>query len=61
MSEWIKFNGGKRPVPASQAVIVRFRCDPSTSGPNRANRWIWRHNQGDYDIIAYRIVSEESK
>lgn len=57
MSEWIEWKGGEQPMEDSMNVKIRWRSgfEPG-SGP--AYVWSWSHQNGPYDIIAYRIIKE---
>ena len=55
---WIEWPGGfSSPVPNGPLVEIRFRNGYEDSDYYGAN-WNWRHNSGQGDIVAYRIVKE---
>lgn len=63
MSEWIAWNGGKRPVDRDCRVDIKYReddtsCNCTPSGLTAKN-YAWLHDGGDDDIIAYRILSQQ--
>jgi hypothetical protein len=51
-SDWIGWFGGVMPVPAHQAVRVRFRNGIESVGV--AGHLDWGHNDNPYDIVTYR-------
>lgn len=55
MSEWIKWKGGKRPVPGDTRVEVRIRA--GTLGCDAAKAFWWDHRDATSDIVEYRVVS----
>lgn len=55
---WIEWPGGfYSPVPNGPLVEVRFRSGEGSTDRFGAD-WNWRHNSGQGDIVAYRIVKE---
>lgn len=62
MSEWIEWSGGECPVPPGTVVEVRFRNGNSDPDSNAEWwDWRWRGREGEYDIVAYRVISEKPK
>lgn len=70
MSEWIKWDGGERPVPPETIVEVELRSGDKigSSGALTAQDWDrspdfpddppqWEHHGFPDDIIAYRVLS----
>jgi hypothetical protein len=65
MSEgnWIKWEGGKCPVPADAQVAVRLRgCGDRDDITLRAGDLVWAHRThgafpGRGDILAYRLAT----
>lgn len=62
MSDWIKHDGGKRPVEPTTRVVVKHRSGETSDsyvGSNKsdeAKEWAWHHNGDPGDIIAYRLA-----
>jgi hypothetical protein len=54
MTDWIDWNGGECPVPEGTLVDVRF-VNGVVSKRSGAEGWGWRHEEGDYNIAAYRV------
>ena len=55
---WIKWDGGKRPVPPETMVEVKLRSwDYGTV--RCANKYLWCHRYGGADIVEYRTVTEQ--
>lgn len=55
---WIKWEGGERPLPKTQAVEVEFRCG-KRNDMCIAGTWAWgwnREGRHSHDIVAYRII-----
>ena len=61
-SPWIKWHGGKCPVPRDLNVMVKLRCG-ALGREERAGRYVWSHEgeDDDGDIVEYRIVTEQSE
>lgn len=57
MSEWIRWNGGICPVQKETVVDVRWR-DGGLGLGKCSDFWAWDHQNGPYDIVAYRIIKE---
>ena len=55
---WIKWGGGKCPVPPETMVKVKFRRGDSTS-EHPASDYCWRHYGDDHDTVEYRTVTEQ--
>lgn len=56
--EWMRWEGGKRPVHADVMIKVRYRGDcapPKHYMP--AGEFAWWHDGECDDIIAYRVAS----
>jgi len=51
---WIKWNGGECPVDAETLVKIEWRNGNTALG--RAYHFLWMHDDGYDDIIAYRII-----
>lgn len=62
MQNWIKWDGGKRPVSGEIKVNVKFRGGGDSYGPAHLYRWFFAQESSYYypdcDIIAYRIIPE---
>ena len=62
MTDWIRWDGGERPVPMSTLVEVRYRN--SVLSPIRTARHRmalqWDHEGRHDDIVAYRVITEET-
>jgi len=64
-TDWIEWAGGECPVHPNDFLQVQFRCESrekaSQDEPEIADdgrfRFIWTHDLGSHDIIAYRVVS----
>lgn len=56
--EWIQWGGGECPVGRDTQVDVKF--SGAWGGIRRAGCLFWSHDCGDSDIIAYRIIPENS-
>lgn len=63
MSDWIKWEGGERPVHKNTLVEVKLRCGEIRKGSD----WVaasWhhkgehKHHLDDYDVVAYRLVGQ---
>lgn len=59
--EWIKWAGGDCPVPADTLVDVRIGAiGEPIEETDCAENWLWKHTldavNGDYHIVAYRVV-----
>lgn len=62
--KWHGWNGGECPVHPKSEVEVRFRgyakeyylCDRRDAGG-----WAWRHDDSNYDIIAFRVIKEHKE
>lgn len=52
---WVEWNGGECPLHPDARVEVRMRSGAKMSGLVSGGS-MWRHNGGDYDIVAYRLV-----
>ena len=54
---WIKWDGGKCPVPGDTAVAVQFCGGDISAQELPAGRWDWTHRDGgDCNIIGYRVL-----
>lgn len=56
---WIEWNraSASPPVAPDALVQVRFRCgDMSEASGDYGHLWFWGDEDGDYAIVAYRIV-----
>lgn len=61
---WTPWEGETRNPPVEDAlVLVRLRNGYETSCPEHADAWYWKHENNDpsYDIVAYKVVEDESK
>lgn len=63
MSDWIEWNGGEWgecPISPETAIVVKFRGGASYleegTYKTRAASWVWSHDGGEGDIIAYRVI-----
>lgn len=56
---WIKWHGGKCPVPPDTLVEVTFRRGDSTSGHSVPDDYLWHHYGEDHDIVEYRTFTEQ--
>lgn len=56
--DWIKWHGGKCPVPPDAIVAVKLRCGTCEVG-YRANGYRWRHAEAGDDIISYHTITEQ--
>ena len=56
---WIKWNGGKCPVPPDTLVEVKLRSGRAL-GPNRASTYMWNHISVPDDIVEYCAVIEQA-
>lgn len=55
---WINWNTGECPLPDKALHQIKMR-DGEVSDPDcEPNGWVWLHNEGDGDIIAYRPILE---
>lgn len=60
MNEWVEWKGGERPVPPDTRVEVRFRNGASNFlSPAKDWTWKWQTPKHAYDIVGYRVVSQE--
>ena len=59
MTEWIEWNGGKNPVPGKKVDIQWHGGEVARD--QDSDSWVWKHCNNGYDIIAYRVIEEESK
>jgi hypothetical protein len=55
MSEWLKHNGGKRPVSPETLVIVKFRNGSTGKNAVAASHWGWVAQEDEDDIVEYKI------
>jgi len=53
---WIEWGGGDCPVEPMAIVEVKFTQTPKDEGI--AHCWDWHHEEGENNIIAYRIIPE---
>lgn len=58
---WIEWVGGECPVDENTNVLVRFRCGEERQKDEyiAAGGWYWQHSGDSYDIVAYRVVSDD--
>ena len=56
---WIKWGGGKRPVPPDTLVEVKLR-DGFSELAHPADDYYWKHNGDCFDIVKYRAVTEQA-
>ena len=56
---WIKWHGGKCPVPPDTFVEVKFRRGDSTS-EHPASDYCWRHYGEDHDIVEYCVAINQA-
>lgn len=54
--EWKRHRGGKQPIPDGVAIEVRWR--DGEIGTKRSEIVRWEHEQKDYDIMAYKVISQ---
>ncbi|MFW0699059.1 hypothetical protein [Pantoea sp. R13S299] len=54
---WIEWSGGDCPVERMAIVEVKFTQTPQ--GEGIAHWWDWHHEEGENNIIAYRIIPEQ--
>ncbi len=60
MSDWIEWHGGEQPVEDDVVVGVKLR-NGYPEYPVAAGNLRWIHLNSGGDIIAYRIVSQDSE
>lgn len=53
---WIRWDGGKCPVDSSTKVLIRCRIGGESKEPLSASSFYWEHDNGEADIIAYKVV-----
>ena len=56
---WIKWGGGKRPVPPDTLVEVKLR-DGFSELAHPADDYYWKHDGDCFDIVKYRAVTEQA-
>lgn len=60
MSDWIKHDGGARPVPPETPVRLRFKGETEATAAmslvDAAGRYSWRNRSGKPAIIAYQVA-----
>lgn len=58
-NECIEWAGGECPVDPDVMIEIHLRMG-DVVGPGAAHDWDWAHEAGspDFDIIAYRVVSQ---
>lgn len=64
MTDWIEWHGGAQPVADDVVVEVVLACETFADHdpePAPAKEWRWQHDGRGADIIAYRIVSQDSE
>ena len=64
MTDWIEWHGDEQPVADDVEVEVKFcdETDDSLVEPfGEARGFCWEHSDDEGDIIAYRIVSQDSE
>jgi hypothetical protein len=54
---WIPWEGGECPAHRDTRVFIRFRDGTEDHDGDHADSWFWRHEYGDHDIIAYKVVN----
>lgn len=59
LTPWIEWHGGERPVAPKTRVEVKCR-DGGIDGPIAAKDYYWRHYGHSGDIIAYRVLGDQS-
>ena len=61
MTEWIEWHGGENPVPG-KLVDIKWRSG-EIDYREYSDDWNWKFSESgsEYDIIAYRVIEEESK
>jgi len=58
---WIEWSGGECPVDPRTVIETQMRHEtPQCYDPDRceAGSYMWSHDGGAWDIVAYRVVSE---
>lgn len=54
---WIEWGGGECPVEPMEIVEVKITQTSQAEGV--AHCWDWHHEEGENNIIAYRIIPEQ--
>jgi hypothetical protein len=54
-SKWIDWAGGDCPVEAMAKVKVKFRGGDKSADWEVARSWMWAHQGGTFDIVAYKL------
>ena len=54
--KWIRHRGGNRPIEDNLTIEIRWR--DGEVGVKRSGNVKWKHEQRDYDIMAYRVIEE---
>ncbi len=44
------------PHVSDSLVIVRFRDGTQNNNPHLVHEWVWRHDDAEDDIVAYKVV-----
>lgn len=57
---WIPWNNGECPVPAETLTEVKFQCGEARV-LKYPESWVWRGDQGGFNIVAYRVVKGGAK
>lgn len=53
---WVKWSGGKMPVPRN--TLVKYRTRNGEGGTEYARDLFWLHGDPEGDIVAYCIVKD---
>lgn len=61
VSEWIKWNGGERPVDKGVDVEVRYRDGTLERCKDYGLLFDWRHHNHSSDVVEYRIWNTYKK
>ena len=57
---WIAWNGGECPLDDGVPNRVKFRNGDVSPVDFNAPSWDWKHDAGDFDIVAYCVVEGEA-
>ena len=54
---WIPWDGGECPVMPDNAYRVKWRDGEISSVSLNIGSWLWNHDGGPADIVAYKVLS----
>lgn len=61
MTDWIEWRGGEQPVEDSAWIEARFQNGMIGVGYASKAIWVYQPEPSDFDIVAYRVISQDSE